>query len=74
MHIMNAPGIMENLLNLFRGLLNEKMKERFNVHNSEDYTILHDAIGKAILPEEYGGTNGSLLDHTGKKFSKKKKS
>ena len=68
---MNAPGIMENLLNLFRGLLNEKMKERFNVHNSEDYTILHDAIGKDILPEEYGGTNGSLLDHTGKKFSKK---
>lgn len=40
------------------------MKERFNVHNSEDYTILHDAIGKDILPEEYGGSNGSLLDHT----------
>ena len=66
MHIMNVPGIFENVVSVFRGLLNDKMKERFNVHTGGgDFSILHEAVGTDILPEEYGGSNGTLQDHTG---------
>lgn len=50
-------------MTLFRSLLNDKMKERFNVHSTGDFSILHDSVGKDVLPEEYGGTNGTLKDH-----------
>ena len=66
MYMINVPGIMENLMTLFRSLLNDKMKERFNVHSTGDFSILHDSVGKDVLPEEYGGTNGTLKDHNGK--------
>ena len=28
-----------------------------------DFTEIHEQLGKEVLPEEYGGTNGKLQDH-----------
>ena len=30
-----------------------------------DYSQIIDDLGKDVLPEEYGGTNGKLQDHIG---------
>ena len=68
MHLLNMPGFMENLLTLFKSLLNEKMKERFVVHSLNDYSKLVEACGKEVLPQELGGDNGNLQDHMGKCF------
>ena len=43
----------------------EKMKDRLYVHPKGDLTALHEAVGKDVLPVEYGGTNGTLQEHIG---------
>ena len=43
----------------------EKMRERMHVHPKGDLTALHEAVGKEVLPEELGGTNGKIQDHIG---------
>ncbi len=61
-HLFNLPTIMEKVVTLFRSFMNEKMKSRIHVHNSSDLAPLHESLGKEVLPEEYGGTNGTVAD------------
>ena len=43
------------------------MRERTKFYSKEaDLSFLHDALGKEVLPEEYGGTNGTMKMHVGK--------
>lgn len=65
MHLLHMPAFMENLLTMFKGFMNEKMKQRFQVHPIGDISKAVDSVGKDILPAELGGTNGSLQDHLG---------
>ncbi len=45
----------------------EKMRERTKFYSKEaDMSFLHEAVGKDVLPEEYGGTNGTMKMHTGR--------
>ena len=66
MHMVNMPSFLETVVNLFKSFLNEKMKNRFQIHAIGDYSKLHDSVGKDVLPEELGGTNGKLQEHIGK--------
>ncbi len=67
-HIVNMPAIMETSYNMVKGFMKEKMKDRMMVHNKGDWTALHEDVGTDILPEEYGGTNGTMAQHTGKGY------
>ena len=37
----------------------------FQILKEGDFTEIHEQLGKEVLPEEYGGTNGKLQDHLG---------
>ena len=37
----------------------------FQILKEGDFTEIHAQLGKEVLPEEYGGTNGKLQDHLG---------
>ena len=65
MHLLNFPSIMEAVLNLVKSFMNDKMKQRMMIHSDEDLTKLVDLVGPDVLPEELGGTNGTLQDHAG---------
>jgi hypothetical protein len=66
MHFLNMPSLMEGVFTLMKSFAKDKMRQRLHVHAKKDkYTGLHEALGKDILPLEYGGTNGKLQDHIG---------
>lgn len=68
MHFLNLPTIMEGIFNIMKSFAKDKMKERLVVHKKGDLTALHEAVGTDILPEELGGTNGTIQDHIGEIF------
>ena len=41
------------------------LKQIFQILKEGDFTEIHEQLGKEVLPEEYGGTNGKLQDHLG---------
>ena len=61
MHYYNTPAGMDPVVNLFRSFMKEKMKRRLWFHGT-DQQSLHAAIPPECLPEEYGGTLGSVED------------
>ena len=63
MHMLNMPSFMASLYNMMKGFMKPKMRERMYVHAKGDLTQLHEAVGTEVLPEEYGGTNGTMQDH-----------
>ncbi len=64
-HVVNMPGIMEASYNMVKGFMKDKMRDRLVVHPKGDLSRLHEDVGKEVLPEEYGGTNGTLEEHAG---------
>ena len=63
-HLLNMPSIIRYLFNFVTALQDEKMRGRNVVHKPGDLTKLHEAVGREILPIEYGGTNGTLVGVT----------
>lgn len=63
-HFLNLPPLMMSAFNLVNSFQKEKMKQRTVVHPKEDYTNLHESVGKEVLPQEYGGTNGTIAQLT----------
>jgi len=61
-HLLNPPSLVEGVLGLVKSLQKEKMRQRMVVHKAGDLTVLHDMVGKKILPKEYGGSNGTMRD------------
>merc|ERR1712013_298425 len=62
MHFLNFPPVMQGVFTMMQGFLTEKMRKRNQVHQKGDYVKLYEEIGKDVLPEEYGGSNGSVKD------------
>jgi len=62
MHFLNLPPVMQGVFTMMQGFLTEKMRKRNQVHQKGDYLKLYDEVGKEVLPEEYGGSNGSIID------------
>ena len=63
-HLLNVPGLMESLNNMFQRMKKQKIQDRVHVHKTGDLRKLHEDVGLNILPEEYGGTNGTIEELT----------
>jgi len=62
MHFLNFPPVLQGVFTMMQGFLTEKMRKRNQVHQKGDYLKLYEDIGEEVLPEEYGGSNGSIKD------------
>lgn len=63
-HFLNLPGFMTAVFQMVNSLQKDKMKQRSMLHPKGDYSALHESVGKDVLPEEYGGTNGTVAELT----------
>ncbi|CAG9099755.1 unnamed protein product [Plutella xylostella] len=61
-HYLNTPPGFETIFNAINSLLSDKNRSRSFVHN-KNYEEFYKHIPKNILPEEYGGTAGTVADN-----------
>lgn len=54
LHIVNQSWVFDIVFNIFKPLLDDRMKERIFFHG-QDYESLHQHIDPKYLPERYGG-------------------
>ena len=67
--MVNIPSIMETFAHLMIGFANKKMRERSKFYaRGSNFKELHKALGKEVLPEEYGGNAGPIKDQIGNSF------
>lgn len=59
-HHINLPSGIEKIFTLISGLLNEKAKQRLRIHKHQEELL--QEIPKEIVPREYGGTGGSVVE------------
>ncbi|KAK2583869.1 hypothetical protein KPH14_001143 [Odynerus spinipes] len=60
-HFLHAPSVINNILNIFFPLLKEKLVNKFRVHTGGGEE-LYPYMDKDILPNEWGGTAGTLAE------------
>ncbi|XP_069698964.1 alpha-tocopherol transfer protein-like [Periplaneta americana] len=60
-HVINVPSFFEATLNMVKTLLKPKMAARIHIHRKGSESLLQH-IPTKILPKEYGGGAGSMLD------------
>lgn len=56
-HIVNEPFYFDAVMVVLKPFLKDKIRKRIFLHGS-DMNTLHAFLDPAILPSEYGGTNG----------------
>ncbi|CAK9794977.1 Retinol-binding protein pinta [Anthophora plagiata] len=61
LNFINANKFVNAVLNIFRSFMNAKMKERVHVY-ARDKLKLYETLPMDILPEEYGGTDGTVKE------------
>lgn len=66
-HIVNQGWVFDTVFQMFKPLLNDRMRERLFFHGT-DRASLHKHIDAEFLPERYGGTKPEYpytywLDH-----------
>jgi hypothetical protein len=59
-HIVNASSFIYTAINTVKPFLGETLSKTIHVHMGVE--TLYDFVPKEILPEEYGGTAGKLVD------------
>ncbi|XP_050428160.1 alpha-tocopherol transfer protein-like [Adelges cooleyi] len=57
-HYVNPPKFVSRLVSFFKMFLPTKIQNRILIH--ENFESLHKHIPKDVLPNEYGGTAGSI--------------
>lgn len=62
LHMLNFPGYVTYFLNILKKFLKEKMRNRIIIH--KEIGDLKNYVDPKFLPEEYGGTVGSMTDLT----------
>lgn len=58
---INAHRFINAVLNIFRSFMNAKLKQRVHTH-ARGKLKLYESLPISILPEEYGGTDGTVKD------------
>ncbi|XP_050699348.1 retinol-binding protein pinta-like [Eriocheir sinensis] len=58
-HYVHTPSAFDALFNLFKPFMREKMKKRIHIHGN-NLESLHKSVPREMLPQEYGGTAGTL--------------
>lgn len=59
-HFINFPSEAMTFIKMIQPLMPKKIKERMMMHTSME--SLYEHVPKEYLPEEYGGSNGSISD------------
>jgi len=60
LHFINMPGVIESVFKMMESFQKEKMRQRNRVHPKGDLSGMIADLGPEVLPEEYGGTNGTV--------------
>lgn len=58
-HYINLPPSFNQVFNIFRTFMNEKSKQRVNIHG-DDWDAMFKLIPKRLFPTDYGGDAGSI--------------
>ncbi|KZC06013.1 Alpha-tocopherol transfer protein [Dufourea novaeangliae] len=59
LNFINSPRFVNVVLNIFRGFMKGKLKQRVHVY-ARGKLKLYETLPNYILPEEYDGTNGTI--------------
>lgn len=59
-HFINCSGVVHRLLSIMKPFMKKEVIDTIKVHM--DVESLYDYIPRELLPDEYGGTGGSLSD------------
>ena len=57
-HFINCPPVMNKFMTLIKPFLKKELLDELKIHPNLE--SLHEALPKDLLPEEYGGTAGSM--------------
>lgn len=60
-HVVNQPRYIDAIYALFRPFLKDKIRNRVYFHGSS-FDELHKHINPEVLPVEFGGMNGSIVN------------
>ncbi|XP_063376791.1 alpha-tocopherol transfer protein-like [Cydia fagiglandana] len=61
-HHVNLPAGIDAIFQLIKGLINAKARDRLKIH--KNYEELREFIPQESLPNEYGGSGGSIAEIT----------
>lgn len=61
-HVINVSPIVDTIMNFVKPFLSEKIRSRITFHS--DMESLYKVVPKELLPNEYGGKVGSIVDLT----------
>ncbi|KYN03488.1 Alpha-tocopherol transfer protein [Cyphomyrmex costatus] len=65
-NIINVPVILDVIVKIAKSFMTEKLKNRFHVYSHKTMQNCFKDIPTSILPVEYGGTDGTIKELTGK--------
>lgn len=77
LNFINAPEYADVVLRVFKCFMNEKLKQRVHIYTKKMMHNCFNDIPTNILPVEYGGTDGTIVELKGNcciKQNRKKKS
>lgn len=58
-HYINTPATFYQVFNIFKSFMNEKNKQRVNIHG-DNIDGLFNMVPQRLFPTEYGGEAGSI--------------
>ncbi|XP_015513791.1 alpha-tocopherol transfer protein [Neodiprion lecontei] len=61
-HILNTSPFVGRMVTMAKSVLKPKLASRIHVHPGGNFESLHQFVPKSILPEEYGGTSGTMAE------------
>ncbi|XP_055382855.1 alpha-tocopherol transfer protein-like [Condylostylus longicornis] len=67
-HVINVSPLVDTILNFVKPFLKEKIRNRIHLHTTME--SLYKMVPRKLLPTEYGGEAGSIID-IGKEWVKK---
>lgn len=60
-HIVNTTPATVTLVKILLPFLGERVRQKFHIHYN--YKSLHEFLGTAVLPVEFGGSESKILDY-----------
>ncbi|KAK5645324.1 hypothetical protein RI129_006624 [Pyrocoelia pectoralis] len=61
-HYINTPSFFNNIFNVVKLFMVEKLKKRIKIYNKDYQNDLRNSIPNDILPKEYGGEGGFVQE------------
>lgn len=61
-HVLNAPPFVLSVFNAYKSMLSAEKIAKLHIYDDDNIDELKESIPSSILPEEYGGSCGSVQD------------